>query len=76
MYDTYFEKLCLTFFSGNPADLTFEKCVDLAPGFEGANLTVIHTPVEWEALDLFNCTKSIRKINAKAELDSFLILVR
>ena len=48
----------------------------LAPEFEGANLTIVHTPVEWEAMDVFNLTKNIRKINAEADLDSFLVLVR
>ena len=64
------------FESGNPKELTYDTLMKLAPEFEGANLTIVHTPVEWEAMDVFNLTKNIRKINAKADLDSFLVLVR
>lgn len=60
---------------GNPKELTYETCVKLAPEFTGANLTIVHTPVEWEPMDIFNLTKTIRKINSKANLESFLVLV-
>ena len=61
--------------SGNPKELTYKTVIQLAPEFEGANLTIVHTPVEWDAMDIFNLTKNIRKINWKANLDSFLVLV-
>ena len=55
--------------------LTYETCVQLAPEFSGAHLTIVHTPVEWNPMDVFNLTRSIRKFNERAELESFLVLV-
>jgi len=47
----------------------------MAPDFEGANLTVLHTPVEWEPVSLLKFVLSIKRINQKAKLDSYLMLV-
>ena len=56
--------------------LKFENIQKLAPEFAGANLTIVHTPVEWEPMDVFNVAKNIKKINAQANLDCFLVMVR
>lgn len=73
--DVVMNELINNLTSGDPKALTHADCLKLAPGFDGANLTIVHTPVEWEPMDIFNLTKNIRKINAQADMDCFLVMV-
>lgn len=61
--------------NGHPHELNHEICAKLAPGFQGANLTIVHTPVEWDPMNIFNLTKTVRGINSKAKLDNFTVMV-
>ncbi len=48
---------------------------NLVPNFAGANLTMVHTPADWQPPEIFNAVKAVRGINKEAGLDSFLVLV-
>ena len=43
--------------------------------FSGANLTFLHTPVEWSATDVFSMAMNIKLMNRSAGLDTYLVLV-
>ena len=46
----------------------------MGPSFKGANLTFVHTYTEWSPTDIFGLAMNIKKLNRKAELDTFLIM--
>ena len=46
----------------------------VGPSFNGANLTFVHTYTDWSPTDIFGLAMDIKKLNRKAELDSFLML--
>ena len=45
------------------------------PAFKGANLSVVHTPTDWQPTDVFNVVQSIRGVNRDAKLSTYLVLV-
>lgn len=56
--------------------LDYNDILRVAPDFEGTNLTVLHTPVEWDPVRLLTFVLEIKRINQKAKLESYLVLVR
>ena len=57
------------------ANLKYEDIKKQIQSFEGSNLTVLHTPWNWGALEVFNVVMSIRQMNRKADLTTFSVLV-
>jgi hypothetical protein len=56
--------------------MEFAKVQNLVgPRFQGANLSVLHTPVQWNAADVFALTMNLKMFNRKANLDTYLMLV-
>lgn len=59
----------------DPMDLEFKSIRKAVPKFPGSNLTVLHTPIEWDPTHVFNLTKLVKTLNKSAKLDTFLMLV-
>ena len=55
--------------------MKYQDCIAIAPGFDGANLVVVHTLVDWQGMDIFNMAKTIKQLNFEAGLDSFIMMV-
>ena len=51
--------------------LKYEDIKKQIQSFTGANLTVLHTPCDWGALEVFNLVMSIRQLNRKASVTTF-----
>jgi len=47
----------------------------LGDEFKGANLTFIHSYVEWNPADVFALLMNVKLLNRKAKLDSFLVML-
>jgi len=57
------------------ASVKYEEIIKQIQSFKGANLTVLHTPCDWGALEVFNLVMNIRQLNRKAGVTTFSILV-
>jgi len=55
--------------------IKYEDVKKQIKNFAGANLTVLHTPFNWGALEVFSLVMSIRQMNRKANVTTFSILV-
>ena len=51
--------------------LKYEDIKCQIQNFAGANLTVLHTPFNWGALEVFSLVMSIRQLNRKANVTTF-----
>ena len=54
-----------------PPYLKYEAIRNQIKTFTGANLSVLHTPCDWGALEVFNMVQSIRQLNRKASVSTF-----
>ena len=54
-----------------PPYLKFEAIRNQIKTFTGANLSVLHTPCDWGALEVFNMVQNIRQLNRKASVSAF-----
>ena len=54
-----------------PPYLKYESIMNQIKTFTGANLSVLHTPCDWGALEVFNMVQSIRQLNRKASVSTF-----
>ena len=54
-----------------PPYLKFEAIRNQIKTFTGANLSVLHTPCDWGALEVFNMVQNIRQLNRKASVSTF-----
>ena len=53
------------------SSLKYEDIKQQIHDFAGANLTVLHTPHSWGALEVFSLVMSIRQMNRKANVTTF-----
>jgi hypothetical protein len=53
------------------SSLKYEDIKKQIQTFTGATLTVLHTPCDWGALEVFNLVMSIRQLNRKASVTTF-----
>ena len=51
--------------------IKYEDVKKQIKNFAGANLTVLHTPFNWGALEVFSLVMSIRQMNRKANVTTF-----
>ena len=56
---------------GDTSTLKYEDIKRQIHDFAGANLTVLHTPCKWGALEVFALVMSIRQMNRKANVTTF-----
>ena len=54
-----------------PPYLKYEAIRNQIKTFTGANLSVLHTPCDWGALEVFNMVQNIRQLNRKASVSTF-----
>ena len=63
------------FLAESHSSLKYEDIQTQVQNFNGANLTVLHTPCDWGALEVFNLVMNIRQLNRKASVTTFRYLV-
>ncbi len=70
-------KRCKVFLAtaSNPSCLDGNALRQEIPSFTGANLTLVHTPAEWQPPEVFNVVRGVRTLNRDSGLGSFLVLV-
>jgi len=64
--------------AGDPMDLKFAKLTSTLPlsaQFQGAHLTVVHTPADWNPTEIFQVSKQIKQLNKEAGLPSYVVLI-
>ena len=55
--------------------LTLQMFQSKIKDFQGANLTVLHTPVTWDPPDVFTLVRALRAMNKAADLKTYTVLV-
>ncbi len=71
------ERRCKIFLvSGDATTMDWKTVKGEIREFPGANLTLVHTPAEWQPPEVFNVVRRVRGINKELGLNSFLVLVR
>ena len=67
------------FVEGDPSRFSANDFVKIPKAnlesFQGVNFTFLHTPVDWKPTDIFKLFQSVRTVNQKAGLESYLIMV-
>jgi len=61
--------------TSDPLTMSYAALSKVAPGFTGANLSVLHTPADWTPPEVFNAVRALRAVNTAAGLDAYLALV-
>jgi hypothetical protein len=70
------KKQCKIFVAlADPTKINYKSIHGSVPEFAGANLSVVHTPAEWDPAQIFSMVQTIRTVNRTAGLDSFTVLI-